>query len=95
MVRMINRSAGLLLSVALLYCSSVVHAELIVNEIMVNEPGGATNYEWIELFVDSTGSIFLDDYELLVDNEQVTVPEGLELEAQSYLIVCKKLHFNS
>ena len=91
MVRMINRSAGLLVFVALLYCSSVVHAELIVNEIMVNEPGGSTNYEWIELFVDSTGSVFLDDYELLVDNKPVSVPEGLELEPQSYLIICKKL----
>ena len=79
MVILNYRPIRLFVFVAVLLCCLNVHAELIVNEVMVNEPGGSTNYEWIELFVDSTGSVFLDDYELLVDDELVIVPEGLGL----------------
>lgn len=91
MVRSIGRSAGLLFALALLWLTSVVRAELIVNEILVNEPGRSTSLEWIELFVDSAGSVVLDDYQLLVDDELVTVPGGWRLEPQSYLIICRKL----
>lgn len=91
MVKAIKRSAGLLVSIVLLWFSSTARAELIVNEIMVNEPGRSTSLEWIELFVDSTGSVQLDDYQLLVDSELVTVPLRRRLEPNSYLIVCKKL----
>lgn len=91
MVNSFGGYARFFVAVALFWSAPVVRSELIVNEVLVNEPGGSTNYEWLELFVDSVGSIVLDDYQLLVDGELVPLPSDWRLEPQSFLVVCKKL----
>ncbi|MCK4461114.1 MAG: hypothetical protein KAW46_04885, partial [candidate division Zixibacteria bacterium] len=40
--------------------ASTVIAEVVVNEAMINEPGRATNLEWIELCVDSDLAVLMD-----------------------------------
>ncbi|MDH4033406.1 MAG: lamin tail domain-containing protein, partial [candidate division Zixibacteria bacterium] len=91
MVKSIGQTFGLLVILILYGSSSTVRSELVVNELMVNEPGRSTSLEWIELYVDSTGVVVLDDYQLLVDDELVTIPRGWRLEPDSYLIICRKL----
>ncbi len=68
-----------------------VQAGLVVNELMVNEPGGATNYEWIELYADTLENVMLTDYELLVEGASVVLPSGILMAPHSYLVICRKL----
>ncbi len=74
---------------ALLFASSV-HANLIVNELLANEPGGFTTLEWIELFNDSDSSLELSEYLLVVNSDTLLLP-AVTVPANSYQLICRKL----
>ncbi|MEA3297733.1 MAG: lamin tail domain-containing protein, partial [candidate division Zixibacteria bacterium] len=66
-------------------------AKVVVNEVMANEPSGSTILEWIELFVDSSGSVSMNSYEVIIGDKLVTFPSGLVLNPDEYYIICRKL----
>lgn len=77
---------------ALIVALSVsARGNVVINEVLVNEPGAYQSLEWIELFVDSATSVSFDDCRLLVDGEEVATPPGLTPASREYLIICRRL----
>ncbi|MFQ5452840.1 MAG: lamin tail domain-containing protein [Candidatus Zixiibacteriota bacterium] len=77
------------ISLSLTYNS--VKAELIVNEVLANEPGGKTSLEWIELYNDSSYSIKLSDYQLKIGDNIINLPMNVNLGVNEYFIICRRL----
>ncbi|MCK4373439.1 MAG: lamin tail domain-containing protein, partial [candidate division Zixibacteria bacterium] len=71
--------------------ASTVIAEVVVNEAMINEPGGATNREWFELYVDSDQAVLMDGYRVLVGDATITFAPGYFLGPHEFLVICRKL----
>ena len=73
----------------LLFINPVLMAALVVNEVMVNEPGGATSLEWFELYNDSPSDIVsMSLYTVTVNTATVTF-SSFPLAANSYLVICR------
>jgi len=76
----------------LIKCHHPAFAEqdVVINEILANEPGGATQLEWVELFnanlmvVDLTGWKF-------VSKSDTTSFEGVFIPAKGYLVLVRHL----
>ncbi len=67
-------------------------AGIIINEVLVNEPGGYTTLEWFELYNDSRGSESLDDYKFHIGSKIIAFESGLIMEAGAYQIFCRELY---
>ena len=88
-----NRSLVFLLGLFVTAISA--SAEIVVNEVLANEPGGLRNLEWIELHADSCGAEALDRYELHVDDSVISFPADLSLGPDQYLVICRRLFGSS
>jgi hypothetical protein len=66
-----------------------VRANVIINEVMSNEPDGHTSLEWIELYNNSDSTKVLSYYTLYIAGINYPLP-GIALEPYSYLVVCKQ-----
>lgn len=66
-------------------------AELIINEVMANEPGSDVSLEWVELYNDSIGALPLDGYQLAFSTVTIDLPSAIVLPAGGYYIVCRQL----
>ena len=64
-------------------------AEVVVNEVLANEPGGETSLEWIELFNDGSGTANLEFYYLKIYPSGDSLGLPLTLGPQEYLVVCR------
>ena len=72
-------------------------AEMIVNEVMANEPGAFVSLEWIELYNNSSTVELLSDYTLEIHDEnssnidELYFSDTLTLQPYQYLIICRNL----
>ncbi len=71
--------------------ASTVSAEVVVNEVLANEPGSMTSLEWIELY-NCGEAVSLDGYELHSDEDIITLPADVTLDSGEYFIVCRRLY---
>jgi len=69
---------------------SMANAELIISEIMTNEPGDTVQLEWIEVYNGSDTLISLELYRLIVDFDSISLPP-FEIEAHSYALLARQL----
>ena len=74
----------------LLICQTV-SADMIINEVLSNEPASSTTLEWIELYNDSDSTKDLSEYTLIVDSD-TTQLSSYEIPAHSYIVLCRKLY---
>lgn len=65
-------------------------ADIIINEVMSNEPGSQRNFEWIELYNNSDSSKILTYYSLNIEGDAFVFPEQ-SIGAREYFVVCRKL----
>ncbi len=87
-----------LVLIALIICSGgSVSADMIVNEVMANEPGAFVSLEWIEIYNNSSGVELLSDYTLeILDGNTSNINElyfsdTLTFQPYEYLIICRNL----
>ncbi len=81
----------LLLLIFSLTITGTAGAQLVVNEILANEPGSATSLEWIELY-NAGSAVSLGSYKLQIDGELISLPTDIELGRDQYFIVCRQLY---
>lgn len=86
-----TRRAMILLALGLL-AGGNARAELVINEVMANEPGSATSLEWIELYNNAPVSLSLAHYSLLVDGSTTALPTQGIVGGFGYFIVCRRLY---
>jgi len=77
--------------VGVLAWAASVQADVIVNEVMANEPGGVRSLEWIELYNDSETPAFLSFVELFVysGTDSTSFLLGGSMGSESYLVLCR------
>jgi len=57
--------------IILMLLSSQLFSEIIINELMINEPGSDVALEWIELFNNDSITVSIGDY-LLIESIDTT-----------------------
>lgn len=67
-----------------------VMAELEINEVMANEPGGNVMLEWIELYNNTDNDFPLAFYSLKIDNNVILLPSS-RIFPYEYMVLCRKL----
>lgn len=85
-----NKIISITLGFVLWFCANA-KAELIVNEVMSNEPGGTTSLEWIELLntniADSFSLVFYS-----LDADGTTLPFQSEtVRGDPFIVICQNL----
>ena len=83
------KNIAVILIIGLLYAKA--GAEIIINELLINEPGTYRNLEWIELYNNSDSKAALNEYELYVDGTIITLSSQIVIQPYEYLIICRKL----
>ncbi len=83
-----------LLSVLLAIITQTVVGQVIVNEVLSNEPGSYTSLEWIELFNNSPQTASLDQLTIRVDGSPISLPPGISMGPHAYQIICRRLFAN-
>ncbi|MBU8932569.1 MAG: lamin tail domain-containing protein [candidate division Zixibacteria bacterium] len=68
-----------------------LRAEVVVNEVLANEPGGSVTLEWIELYNDADESALLDGYRLQVGIKSIYLDEVGTIDAKGFLVICRRL----
>jgi len=68
------------------------NADLVINEVMANEPGGSTTLEWIEIYNSSQTPRPLHTLRMEVDGAPVVLPALPDvqwLDPAEYFIICR------
>jgi len=89
MVKRLLKIAATLFLFAIL-CGSA-SAQVIVNEVMANEPGGNVMLEWVELYNNTEETVFLGLYTLSIASDTLLLP-GSFLYPYEYAVFCRKLY---
>jgi len=84
--------AGVII-VLLLILTAPCRGEIVVNEVLANEPGGFTTLEWIELYNTGDSGQSLDGCGLAINGaEPLLFPSGTRIGPEEYLILCRRLY---
>ncbi|MFH1686952.1 MAG: lamin tail domain-containing protein [bacterium] len=67
-----------------------VTGQVVINEAMVNEPGGYQSLEWIELYATSDTMVSLSVLDLQVDGTSLDLPQA-DIGPGEYLVLCRRL----
>jgi len=79
-------------SLALFFAlTSNLYGQVVLSEILSNEPGGRVRLEWIEVYNRSLAEIDLHDYYLIVDGDSSRLSAGSLLDGGAYAIVARQL----
>ncbi len=78
----------------LILITNTASANLVINEVLSNEPGSSTSLEWFELQNNSDTTMQLSDYILVINSDTIILPSRI-IPPNSYLIICKQLFWGS
>jgi len=82
---------GIYIFILFLWLCSNGYGELIVNEVMSNEPGGSTSLEWIELLnTDTTANFSLVFYSIDADGTTLSF-QSEAVRGEPYIVICQNL----
>jgi hypothetical protein len=68
----------------------ICRADIIINEVMSNEPGSQVALEWVELYNNSDSTKSLSFYTLEIDDVSFSFP-GETVAPRSYFVACRRL----
>jgi hypothetical protein len=68
-----------------------IQAQIVLSEVLSNEPAGRVRLEWVEVFNHSDLEIDLGEYILIADSDTNHFPDGVLLESRSYAILARQL----
>jgi len=78
------------LFVLALVSSSYAQSDVVLNEILANEPKSWVSLEWIELFNNSDADIDLAGWKLVEGSDTTTLP-SIIISTKGYLVLARKL----
>jgi len=87
LMRRIVKLALLLLG----YAHTVASAQVALNEVLANEPGGSTALEWVELFNSGSAAISLSGWKFVEGTDTTWFDTQDSIAPRGYLILARKL----
>jgi hypothetical protein len=75
----------------MLLMPALAHGELLLSEIMSNEPGSQTQLEWIEVYNPTDLPVELSEYEVTIGGDSARALYDTSLVPHSYAILARKL----
>ncbi len=81
----------ILIIVFVLMVSTVCANDLVINEVMSNEPGSDKDFEWIEIFNNTSGQRSPSFYYISVDSGPQLQPPYFPIPAYQYGILCSDI----
>jgi hypothetical protein len=69
---------------------AVVSAEIVLSEILANEPGDTLELEWIELYNSGDDTLSLGLYKVIACGDTIDLPQS-NINPQAYLVIVRKL----
>ncbi|MCP4582617.1 MAG: lamin tail domain-containing protein [candidate division Zixibacteria bacterium] len=81
----------LAIAALLISLRAIAFGDLVLSEILANEPGSRVLLEWIELYNNSPLQIDMGDYLLVENDDTLTIPPGSLIDAESYAVICRRL----
>ncbi len=88
MVRRSMKKLIVILTIIVIFCQA--KADIIINEVMSNEPGSQVSLEWVELYNDSDSAKYLAFYTLEIGSGVFNFP-GETIGGHDFLVVCRRL----
>jgi len=70
---------------------TVAGAQVVLNEVLANEPGGSTALEWVELYNSDTLTVNLSGWKFIEDTDTTILSSLDSIAPKGYLILAKKL----
>ena len=88
---MLRKQIQLLLAISALALLSTVRSngEVIINEVMSNEPGRETALEWIELWNFGDTAISMDGYSIVNESDTVSLEHAGLIEGKEFLVLAR------
>lgn len=69
----------------------IASGEVVLSEILSNEPGNRVLLEWLEIYNNNPFAVDLGDYVFLEGEDSLSLPEGSLVPAYSYAVLCRRL----
>jgi hypothetical protein len=79
------------ISFIILVLNAAAWGELILSEILSNEPSNRVMLEWIEVYNDNPDEIDLHDYQLIEGDDTLSFSAGSSVAAYGYAVICRRL----
>jgi len=83
----------LLLKVTMIFIitSQIVSAEIILSEVLANEPSNRVLLEWFEVYNNADTVINLQNYTFVKNDDTLAIPGGATVNPNSYAVLCRRL----
>lgn len=80
-----------IITLLLITIASTARSQIIISEVMYNEPASRIRLEWIELFNPADTSIALTNYRLVIDRDTLSFPENSALPSRTFAVLARQL----
>jgi len=75
----------------LLLFSVSIKGEIILSEILANEPGGRTYLEWFEIYNPGDSVVNLYNYIVIETGTTLNIPDSCPIQPHEYAVFCRRL----
>lgn len=75
----------------LVFLIAMARGDMVISEVMANEPGNRVLLEWIEIYNGGQHREFPDKYRLVVNEDTLELPMTDCLEPRAYAVFCRRL----
>lgn len=66
-------------------------ANVVINEVLANEPGSYTKLEWVELYNADSTELDLEGWAFICKDDTTLIPTGIIIPANGFLIIARRL----
>ncbi len=70
---------------------SFLTSNVVINEVLANEPGSNTKLEWVELYNANSMELDLNGWSFVCKDDTTLIPAGTTIPAEGYLIIARQL----
>ncbi len=85
------RLVNLLMAVFVALSPALSQAQVVINEVLANEPGSGTSLEWVELFNSDSISVNLANWKFAEGGDTTVFSDQIVMPPNGYLILVRKL----
>jgi len=82
---------SIIIAILVFISGQPLNSEIVLSEILSNEPSNRVLLEWLELYNNDSEQIDLFNYQLIENEDTITFPEGSLIPPYAYAVLCRRL----